>query len=310
VFREVRKFSVLLVIISIYCYGPQRILYQYSVPADTQEDRRIHFFSESTALQMQEVRNGNEIRLTALPRYSYRRIAHRLRPLGESQTGRIPDVMLFRLDVFRVADTPVRVDYYKFFIKDTGSGKIFSAVSALEYESTYRSAGSILFDFFWGFEQKDSFRFLHPLPDYFIRASEPDTASRQEIIEREKAQETLLAFRHEVSTLLAPRRQLKGYLVFPIIPAGHTYSLEYAAGSEFTFLPFVFELKSVRADPSPPDIPESEDLEELLDREQRLDEAELRELYVMHRQREIHTEVKETGEARSYTPRGGFQRMP
>ncbi len=288
-----------------HCQSVNVIVYQYRSVAEptSAPERRISHFDEFKILRFHEKRRGIEITGTLYQKEYFKTVARALNS-GAELPGRVPDLFPVKMQIFNYGESPVRIDFYRFILRNTRSGETFPCLRPEKYQAEVYMEGLSSFPYFWAFEQKEGFRFLHPLPDWYFLGHRPMTPSRGESDQRIRQDLASISVQHSHETLVSPGHELKGILLFPEIPAGQTYSLEItpvAAGSEkvsaaeriFEFTPLVFELRAVRYEA---DLEEESPLldkkwEDILEAEETSDRRSLRDLYVMHRQYEEHEKV-------------------
>ncbi len=242
---------------------------------------------------------GVRTKVTFLTKKRIEAIARRLFPSGRIGT-RVPDLVAVELDVFNGGHEILRVDFRRFKIRMLSGEKEFPAISPAAYEREYFGAGAGGLPYAWAFEQKDSFAYHLPVPDWFRAASARFTGSRLEIEERRAQDLARLEALHAERTLLAAGHSLKGIVLFGLLPPDRDYSFLYSGARDggFEFAPFDFRLE-LRRGPFAPDPSDGRDAwAASFAGDEREIRQETAEFMRMHEQLRAHDRLRQGADAR------------
>lgn len=289
-----RFLSAALLVLASQCSSATAIVYELLPgPEPKESNRRILQFDAKRMFRVSERGNGAELELIFLRKETLKDVGSRIS--GEHvPVRRIPEIFPVRFHCFNYGNKTWRLDAYKFRIRSTTTKEIYPALTPAEYDKQYFSEGSSGLPYYWAFEQKDSFQFLHTIPEWFVAMRAKDTSSSAEQMQAKRESVRKILESHAMRTQLPPGRELKGYLIFPELPEGK-YVLESTdAGSEaFPLRPVFFEIKRTYA--------ANHDVEKTADdaRAYRLFEheiidveRELAEFHAMHRQLHLHDKLR------------------
>ncbi len=285
----------LLVLLLLSCSAATAIVYelQPEVKDPAPGGRKILRFDAQRMFRVSERGNGIEMDLIFLRKETLKDIANRISE-EHIPLRRVPEIFPVRFHIFNYGDKRYRFDAYKFRVRSTKTKETYAALMPLEYQNQYYSDGSAGLPFYWAFEQKDSFQFLHPLPDWYLASRGGDTGSAAEHRQLLRKSVERILETHPERTKLPPGRELKGYLLFPELPAG-SYVLESVdtAPDRFPFRTLAFDVKFTYA--------ENHEVEKTADdkrafgffQQEIVDvEREIADFHAMHRQLRLHDELK------------------
>lgn len=277
---------------------------------------RYYSFLNATSLRVRGEREGVLTDFLFLRPDDMYNLARDMGQIRNLNVPRLPDLLAIRVHIRNYRTRPLRVDTYRFRIRDTDNNVTYRIIEPEEYYRERYSSGIYLFDYYWAFEPKDSYRFHHPIPDWYFELHKTDTSSPAEKKLRRRKKLAYIQRRHQESLSVPPGRELKGYLLFPQLPAGNAYRLEYAPGKDdspqtpetkiFEMIPVPFRIKLVKTFREPQDGPDrvnrtaatveersDESFRSLAERDEAAISRDLRTLYEMHRQLRKHAKLRD-----------------
>ena len=224
---------------------------------------------------------------------------------------RAPDLTALEVAVLNYGASPARVDFHAFRITESG-GRTFTPITPRQFRERFagRASGSLAY-YEFAFQQKESYFFAQPIPDWFnpFAASESTLAPAEEFA-LHRRQDALTEELRAMRATVAPGDETRGIVLFPMLAENTAYRLEYAppetvtnaavSAREFVFAPvdFRYDVIALRRDakPNPAEEKTRTDSETKAQAERaRLRDAQYRdarELQRMHAQLRRHAELR------------------
>lgn len=212
-----------------------------------QEDPLLTYFDDRTGLRFTDKAAGVRRRVIFLTGERLRDYIRRLYPAGRKPQG-LPPARAVEMHFLNYGRTPIRIDYYDFIIREKDGAAEYAALRPRRFDRRLYGRGLGGLPYAWAFEQKDSFAYHLPVPDWYGAAVARRTGSPLEFAQRREQAWRRLAAGHAERTLILPGREVKGIALFELLPPDRDYVLEYRgkAGGGFAFRPFHFRVKLVR----------------------------------------------------------------